>query len=71
MMLIEADLYTEGDNPDVQQLTHRLKEFFTQEPFANGLDWSTQMFWAKMSKEQYFLFILKYPQYISKFKEVK
>lgn len=70
MMLIEADLYTEGTNPDVQQLTHRLKEFFEQEHFANGLDWNTQMFWAKMTKEQYFVFILKYPQYMSKFREV-
>lgn len=70
MMLIEADLYTEGHNPDVQQLTHRLKEFFEQEHFANGLDWATQRYWAKMSMEQYFLFILKYPQYLNRFKRV-
>lgn len=71
MMLIEADLYTEGTNPEVQQLTHRLKEFFEVEPFPNGLDWNTQRFWAKLRDEQYFVFILKYPQYISRFKKVK
>ena len=71
MMLLQEDLYTEGHNESAKQLTHRLKEFFTQEPFANGLDWNTQTLWAKMTKEQCFKFCLKYPEYTDRFKPIK
>ena len=69
-MLIQENLYTEGHNKSAQQLTHRLKEFFIQEPFDNGLDWSTQTLWAKMSNEQAILFCLKYPEYAERFMQV-
>ena len=70
MMQIKENLYTEGHNEGARLLSHRLKEFFDQEPFANGLDWDTQLLWATMSKEQCTMFCLKYPEYADRFKEV-
>ena len=70
MMLIEENLYTEGQNPQAQRLTHCLKEFHDRDPFSNGLDWSKQTLWAKMTDEQCIMFCLKYPQYAGRFKPV-
>jgi hypothetical protein len=67
MMLIQENLYTEGHNDQARLLSSRLKEFFDQEPFDNGLDWNTQTLWAKMTDEQCVLFCLKYPQYSNRF----
>ena len=70
-MKIQANLYTEGHNESAKLLTHRLKELFQQEPFANGLDWNTQTLWAILTPEQCTVFCIKYPEYADRFTQVK
>jgi hypothetical protein len=70
-MLIRENLYTEGSNPNAVKLKQCLKEFFTQESFDNGIDWSMQVLWATMTDEQCVVFCLKHPEYIDRFEYIK
>jgi len=53
-----------------QNLINALKDFFDEEPFANGFDWQFQYLWATMTDEQAMMFLLKHPEFIGRFKEV-
>lgn len=70
MMKISRDIEYEGTHMDIQQLTQDLKEYHNEHPFATGLDWSKQEFWAVMENEQALVFILKHPEYKDLFKEI-
>ena len=48
-----------------------LKEWHSTHPFATGVDWEFQCFWAMMTDEDAFAFMLKYPQYANRFKDIK
>lgn len=47
-----------------------LKEWHSLHPFATGLDWQFQVFWAVMDDQDCLAFCLKYPQYATRFKDV-
>jgi len=70
MMLITAPLEYEGLQFDYHILSTELKEFHQDYPFATGLDWSQQEFWAKMPDELALMFCLKYPQYTHLFRKI-
>lgn len=70
MMKISRDIEYEGTHMDIQQLTQDLKEYHNENPFATGLDWARQEFWAVMENEQALVFILKHPEYKDLFKEI-
>lgn len=70
MMRITQDMDYEGPNQPVKKLVDDLKEFHTTNPFRNGIDWQFQTYWATMTDEQAFAFILKHPEYIKRFTRI-
>ena len=52
------------------ELHQALKDFHTNHPFATGIDWEFQYYWALMTDEDCLAFCLKYPQYNTRFKTV-
>jgi hypothetical protein len=57
----------EYEGPNHSQLRDDLREWHKQHPFDNGIDWQSQYMWAIMEDEQAFAFLLKHPQYITRF----
>ena len=47
-----------------------LKEWHSEHPFATGIDWEFQVFWATMTDEDCLAFCLKHPQYSNRFKDI-
>ena len=70
MMKITQDMDYEGANYPVSKLMADLKEFNETSKFNYGIDWQWQLFWATMSDEQAFAFILKHPEYIKRFTRI-
>jgi hypothetical protein len=68
MKRITQSIEYEGTNH--QALINALKDFFDQEPFANGFDWQHQYLWATMTDEQSMMFLLKHPEFIGRFTTV-
>ena len=70
MMKITQDMDYEGPNEPVKQLVADLKEWHQHNPFATGIDWQSQTYWATMTDEQAFAFTLKHPEYIRRFTRI-
>lgn len=70
MMKITQDMDYEGYDYPVKKLMSDLKEYHEQSPFATGIDWQWQLYWAKMTDEQAFAFVLKHPEYIKRFTRI-
>lgn len=70
MMKITQDMDYEGENQPVKKLVDDLREYHSQSPFATGIDWQWQQYWATMTDEQAFAFILKHPEYIKRFTRI-
>jgi len=70
-LTITANLHSEGVNPDRQELTQSLKEFFAQvdsNEFVAGDDWEFQYFYCCMPQELAILFVLANPKYAGRFR---
>ena len=67
MMRITQDMDYEGSNFPVKELMLALKEFNEINKFSYGIDWEWQLFWANMTDEQAFAFVLKHPEYSKRF----
>lgn len=70
MKKITQTIYYEGlplVNTDLQSA---LREFHTINPFATGVDWEFQVFWAIMTDEDCLTFCLKHPEYADRFRTV-
>jgi len=70
MRLLQQDMNYEGDNAPVKRLVADLKAWHQERPFANGVNWAAQVYWAKMTEEDFLLFSLKHPEHTEKFKQV-
>ena len=70
MMKIQQDMDYEGPNQPVRKLMADLKEFNETSNFRYGIDWQWQLFWATMTDEQTFAFLLKHPEYTNRFRKV-
>jgi len=70
MMRITASLEYDGLPFSNGELYQDLKEFHSQHPFATGMEWEHQYFYADMQDQDAFAFILKHPQYMNRFKNV-
>jgi hypothetical protein len=70
MMKITQDMDYEGDDQPVKKLVCDLKEYHEQSPFATGIDWQWQQYWATMTDLQAFAFVLKHPEYIKRFTRI-
>jgi len=69
-MKITQNMDYEGYDYPVKTLMAALKEFHEQSPFATGIDWQWQLYWATMTDEQAFAFVLKHPEYIRRFTRI-
>ena len=69
MKIIRQSIEYEGHNH--HQLQRDLQAWHRQHPFQSGLDWGMQTMWATMTDEDCLAFLLKYPQYIGRFQDVK
>jgi hypothetical protein len=67
MMKITQDIDYAGDDQPVKKLVDDLRRYHSTSAFATGIDWQTQHYWARMSDEQAFAFLLKHPEYIKRF----
>ena len=67
MKRITANIYYEGNNADAGHLRDSLKDLWLEHPFATGVDWDFQVFWATMTDEQCLMFLLKHPEYTDRF----
>ena len=70
MMRITASLEYEGIPFSNTELRAHLLDFHSEHPFATGMDWQHQYFYADLQDKDAFAFILKHPQYASRFKNV-
>lgn len=70
MMRITQDMDYEGANEPVKKLVDDLQEYHSISPFATGIDWQWQIYWARMTDEQAFAFVLKHPEYIKRFTRI-
>lgn len=70
MMLIQQTVYTEGNNLLARRLAADLRDWHQQHPVSNGVDWENQVFWAKMTEEDFLMFAIKHPEHAVKFKKV-
>jgi len=70
MMKITQDMDYEGANEPVRKLMADLKEWHEHSPFATGIDWQWQTYWATMTDEQAFAFTLKHPEYTTRFRKI-
>ena len=70
MMKITQDMDYEGENEPVKKLVDDLRTFHRDSPFATGIDWQWQLYWATMTYEQAFAFVLKHPEYIKRFTRI-
>lgn len=71
MMKITQDMDYEGANEPVRQLVDDLQSFHKDSPFRTGIDWQWQTYWATMTDEQAFAFLLKHPEYQNRFRKVE
>jgi hypothetical protein len=71
MMKISQAIEYEGRHINVQQLADKLRTFHECHPFATGLDWAAQEYWAVMTDEDALVFCLQHPEYKDKFKKIK
>jgi len=71
MMKITQDMDYEGLDYPVKKLVADLKEYHENSPFATGIDWQWQTYWATMTDEQALVFILKHPEYENRFRKVE
>ena len=70
MMILEQDMNYEGANDLVKRMVADLKEWHQEHPFANGIDWAMQTYWAKMDDTDCVAFCLKYPEHADKFRRI-
>jgi len=70
MMKITQNMDYEGENEPVKQLVEDLREFHGHSPFKTGIDWQWQLYWATMTDEQAFAFVLKHPEYTQRFTRI-
>jgi len=71
MRLLQQDMnYEEDDAATVKRLVADLKTWHQERPFANGVNWASQTYWAKMEEEDFLLFSIKHPDHAEKFKQV-
>ena len=70
MMLLQQDMNYEDANEPVKQLVADLKAWHQDHPFANGVDWARQPYWAKMEDADCLAFCLKHPEYTERFKRI-
>jgi hypothetical protein len=70
MMTIKQDMDYEGANEPVRKLVEDLKEYHEYSPFATGIDWQWQLYWATMTDEQALVFIMKHPEYEHRFTKI-
>ena len=70
MMTIYQDMDYQGDDLPVKKLVDDLKEFHSHSPFATGIDQAWQLYWATMTDEQALLFIIKHPEYETRFTNI-
>jgi len=68
MKQIRHSLEYEGVNH--QAIISALKDFFDEQPFANGIDWQYKYLWATMTDEQAMMFLLKHPEFIGRFQTI-
>jgi hypothetical protein len=70
MKLIEQDMNEEDDLGRISLLVDDLKSWHNDHPFQNGIDWARQVYWAKMTEEDFLLFVIKHPNYQTRFRTV-
>jgi hypothetical protein len=70
MMLLQQDMNTEGDEQEVKEMVAALKAWHQVNPFATGINWAAQVYWAKMTEENFMLFAILHPSIALKFKKV-
>lgn len=56
-------------NPGTEKLMADMKEWYYQHPFRNGINWEFEYYWARMTDEQAFAFLLKHPEHSHRFKK--
>ena len=71
MMLITQDMDYPGADQPVKKLVDDLRKYHSTSPFATGIDWQWQTYWATMTDEQAFAFVLKHPEYIKRFRKTQ
>jgi hypothetical protein len=52
------------------KLQRDLKAWFEQHPFSNGFDAEFEYFWAQLTDEDAFAFVLKHPEYLNRFTQI-
>ena len=67
MMKITQDMDYAGDDQPVKKLVDDLRRYHETSPFRTGIDWQWQIYWAHMTDEQAFAFVLKHPEYSKRF----
>lgn len=70
MMKITQDMDYAGIDGPVKKLVTDLQDYHRQSPFKTGIDWDFQTYWATMTDEQAFAFILKHPEYQQRFTKI-
>lgn len=71
MMRITQDMDYAGLDEPVKKLVQDLQDYHQQTPFRTGIDWQFQTYWATMTDEQAFAFILKHPEYQQRFRKTE
>ena len=68
MMLLEQDM--NHTDSQTQNTVDALKKWHEVNPFATGINWAQQLYWAKMTDENFMLFAFLHPGIAQQFRKV-